>query len=189
MLETASKSAGAPVCSTEVRLGHLRFLSQIPPVLQLPRSSDSAVGSGRTVLAPRRDNRRDSDTFQRQTFQRSASLTEEGLAQSHAVEHVIWDRFGQPARGVAWTQDRIEADRVKVHDLIRVARVSETGVEAIEDSVAERPRSGMGCGTSECRTVEVEGTTLDHSRDALPPGSRLSPWSASAAPMPCQGNG
>ena len=47
------------------------------------------------------------EAFQREALQRPASLTEEGLAQPHALEHVIRDRFGEPARSVAWTQDRV----------------------------------------------------------------------------------
>ena len=83
------------------------------------------------------------EALQREALQRSASLTEERLAQPHALEHVIGDRFGEPARSVAWTQDRIEAHPIEVHDLVRVPRVPETGGEAIEDGMAERPRSGM----------------------------------------------
>jgi len=41
------------------------------------------------------------EAFQREALQRPASLTEEGLAQTHALEHVIGDRVGEPARSVA----------------------------------------------------------------------------------------
>ena len=33
----------------------------------------------------------------------------------------------KPTRGVAWANDRIEADRVKIHDLVRMPRLAETG--------------------------------------------------------------
>jgi hypothetical protein len=76
--------------------------------------------------------------FQRQAFQRPTGLIEQVFAQPHAVEHVIGNGFGQPARGVAWPQDRIEADCVKIHDLIRVPRISEAGAEALQDGMTER---------------------------------------------------
>jgi hypothetical protein len=76
-------------------------------------------------------------------LQRPTSRRQEVLAQSHAIEHVVRNGFGQPARVVARAEDRIEADRVEIHDLVRVPSVSETGVEAFQDGVAKRPRIGM----------------------------------------------
>jgi hypothetical protein len=78
--------------------------------------------------------------------------------QPDAVEHVIRDGLGQPTRGVAWAHDRIEADRVEIHDLIRVPGVSETGVESLEDGVAERPRrDGRKPSTSSWATSDSDG--------------------------------
>jgi hypothetical protein len=84
------------------------------------------------------------ETSESEALQRPTCLVEEGLAQPHAVEHVIRDGFGQPARRVAWAQDRIEVDRVEVQDLVRVPGLAETRVEAIEDGAAERPLTRMG---------------------------------------------
>ena len=57
--------------------------------------------------------------------ERTTSLIEKVLAQPHAVEHVIGDGFGQPARVVAGAQNRIEADRVEVHNFIGMPGLSQ----------------------------------------------------------------
>jgi hypothetical protein len=88
------------------------------------------------------------ELFQHEPFQRPAGIFEEVLAQPHAREHVIRDGFGEPARVVTLAQDRIESDCVKVHDLVRVARLPQPRVEALEDGVAEGSRPRM-CENSE----------------------------------------